>query len=326
MNLEYRPELKSLLNLADLNAADILFFLDCAKAFSKHVARGETIPLLTGKTVVNFFFENSTRTRLSFELATRKLGGATLNFTATSSSVKKGETLIDTARNIEAMRPHCLVLRHSSAGSPATLAASVKVPVVNAGDGFHAHPTQALLDAYTILEKLGSIKNKRIIIIGDIAHSRVARSNIHCLKKLGASVAVCGPPTLLPPHPEVLGVDYAYRIEDLLPGADVVMTLRIQKERQSQGQFPSIAEYSSFWGLNQDRVKLLKPEAIILHPGPVNRGTELDPEVADGPRSVILDQVFNGVLVRMAVLATLCNYEALKEWLENKVILIGKER
>ena len=294
--------MKNLIAAADLKVDEIQRILAVAKIFSDYVSRGETIPLLQGKTVVNLFFENSTRTRTSFEIATRKLGGGTLNFAASTSSVQKGETLIDTARNIAAMGAHCWVVRHSSAGSPSVLAKSTQVPVVNAGDGFHEHPTQGLLDAYTIQEKLGKIEGKRIVILGDIAHSRVARSNIYILKKLGASVAVCGPPTLLPPNPEVLGVDYAYRPEELLPKADVVMALRIQLERQNRHQLPSIAEYSKFWGLNNERAKLLKKGAIILHPGPINRGVEIDSEIADCARSLILEQVTNGLAVRMAVL------------------------
>ncbi len=310
-----KPLRKGLLSAVDLTEAEIRFLLGTAKAFSPAVNRGDSIPLLQGQTVVNLFFENSTRTRTSFELATRKLGGGVLNFAASTSSVVKGETLIDTAKNLEAMRPSCLVVRHASAGSPMTLAAQVDIPVVNAGDGFHEHPTQALLDVYTMEEKLGNVRGKRVVILGDIAHSRVARSNIYVLRKLGASVAVCAPPTLLPPHPETLGVDYAYRPESLLPDADIVMALRIQLERQNRMQMPSLAEYSKFWGLDNERAKMLKPGAIILHPGPVNRGVELDTEVADGPRSVILDQVYNGVLVRMAILASICNPDGLKNWL-----------
>jgi aspartate carbamoyltransferase catalytic subunit len=290
---------KHLLTAAALDESEIRFLLAAAKALAPAVKRGDSVPLLAGKTVVNLFFENSTRTRNSFELATRKLGGGTLNFASSASSVSKGETLVDTAKTLQAMGPHCIVVRHASAGSPAVLAGALSVPVVNAGDGFHEHPTQALLDAFTIEEKLGD-----------------ARSNIHVLKKLGASVAVCGPPTLLPPHPERLGVDHALRPEELLPQADVVMALRIQLERQNRMQIPSVAEYTRFWGLNRERASLLKPGAIILHPGPMNRGVELDPEVADGPRSVILDQVFNGVIVRMAVLATVVNPEGLAKWLE----------
>lgn len=310
--------MKHLLAAADLSVNEIRFLLAAARAFAPRVLAGETIGLLHGQTVVNLFFENSTRTRSSFEVATRKLGGGNLNFAVSTSSVQKGETLIDTALNIQAMRPHCIVVRHASAGSPGFLARNVRVPVVNAGDGFHEHPTQALLDVFTIEEKLGNIAGKRVLIMGDIAHSRVARSNIHVLKKLGATVAVCAPPTLLPPRPETLGVEYAYRPEKLLPQADVVMALRIQLERQNRMQLPSVGEYSKFWGLNLERAKLLKPGAIILHPGPVNRGVELSPEVADGPRSVILDQVFNGVLVRMAVLAAVCNPGGLDAWLKKE--------
>lgn len=308
--------MKHLLAAADLSKEEIRHFLDTARKMAPIVREDGTIPLLQGKTIVNLFFENSTRTRTSFELAIRKLGAGALNFAASTSSTQKGETLIDTARNIEAMRPHAIVVRHASAGSPNWLAKNVSVPVINAGDGFHEHPTQGLLDLYTIEEKLGTVSGKRVVIMGDIAHSRVARSNIHLLRKMGASVAVCAPPTLLPPKPETLGVDYAYRPEELLKDADVVMALRIQLERQNKMQIPSLAEYTAFWGLNRERAKLLKPGAIILHPGPVNRGVELDPEVADGPRSVILDQVFNGVVIRMAVLATICESEKLSHWLK----------
>lgn len=304
--------MKNLLAAADLDVSEIRFLLDAAKKLS---TGPEMNPLLQGKTVVNLFFENSTRTRMSFELAIRKLGASAMNFAAATSSTTKGETLIDTAKNIEAMGPHAIVVRHSSAGSPLYLAKNVSVPVINAGDGFHEHPTQGLLDLYTIEEKLGSVKGKRVVILGDIAHSRVARSNIHLLRKMGASVAVCAPPTLLPPAPETLGVDYAYRPEELLGDADVVMALRIQLERQNRMQLPSTSEYSAFWGLSRERAKLLKPGCIILHPGPVNRGVELDTEVADGPRSVILDQVFNGVLIRMAVLATVIDRPKLEKWM-----------
>ncbi len=306
--------LPHLLSAADLSESDIRAVLDCAREFSAPIRRGETIPLLTGRTVVNLFFENSTRTRNSFDLATRRLGGATLTVASTGSSVSKGETLIDTARNIEAMRAHCLVVRHSSSGSPLFLARNQSMPVINAGDGFHEHPTQALLDAFTMEEKLGNLRGKKVVIIGDIAHSRVARSNIHVLKKLGARVAVCGPPSLLPPGLDHWDVERSYRPEPLLQEADAVMALRIQLERQNKMQIPSLSEYSKIWGINREREKILKPSAIILHPGPINRGVELDPEVADSPRSVILDQVFNGVLIRMAVLAAICNPEGLQQW------------
>ncbi len=308
---------RNLLAAQTLEAAEIRAFLATARTFAKAGAEKTGVALLAGKTVANLFFENSTRTRTSFELAARKLGAGTLSFASSTSSTQKGETLIDTARNIEAMHPDCIVVRHASAGSPQVLARAVNIPIVNAGDGFHEHPTQGLLDAYTIEEKLGPVAGKRVLIIGDIAHSRVARSNIYILKKLGASVAVCGPPTLMPPQVEKLGVDFAYRPEELLKDADVVMTLRIQLERQNRMQIPSLSEYSRFWGINRERAKLLKPGAILMHPGPINRGVELDHEVADGPHSVILDQVTNGVLVRMAVLATLCNPTGLENWLKS---------
>jgi aspartate carbamoyltransferase catalytic subunit len=298
---------------AQLKKTEIEYLLAAA-----HSLRDENTTLLQGKTIVNLFFENSTRTRSSFEIATRKLGGSVLNFAATTSSVSKGETLIDTAKTIQAMNPHCLVVRHSSAGSPNVLAGALDIPIVNAGDGFHEHPTQALLDAFTIKEKLGSIGGKRVLIIGDIAHSRVARSNIHILRKLGARVSVCAPPTLLPPDVDSLGVEHAYRPEGLIAKADVVMTLRVQLERQNRMQIPSISEYAKFWGITKERAALMKKGAIIMHPGPINRGVEIDGEVADGPSSVILDQVSNGVAVRMAVLASVCNPEGLKEWLGRK--------
>ncbi len=306
--------LKHLLSAKDLSKVEIETLLLIARQFKPVVEKGEMATLLQGQTVVNLFFENSTRTRTSFEIAIRKLSGSVLNFSTSTSSVQKGESLIDTAKNIEAMRPHCLVVRHPSAGSPGFLARTVNLPVINAGDGFHEHPTQGLLDAYTIQEKLGKIAGKRVVIVGDIAHSRVARSNIYVLNKLGASVAVCGPPTLLPPEPKSLGVDFSYRIEPLLKDADVVMALRIQLERQNKMQIPSLSEYSRFWGINLERAKLLKKEAIILHPGPINRGVEIHSEVADGPRSVILDQVTNGILIKMAVLASICNPKGLKQW------------
>lgn len=303
-------DLKHLLAIEDLQESQIRYILGLAKLFKNK----EPDPFLKGKTVVNLFFENSTRTKISFEVAAKKLGGNAIGFAASTSSVSKGETLLDTARNIMAMQGDCLVVRHESAGSPYRLSQEVSIPVINAGDGFHEHPTQALLDAFTMEEKLGTLKNKRILIIGDIAHSRVARSNIYCLQKLGAKVAVCGPPTLLPPQVEKLNVEFAYRPEKLLPQADVVMALRIQTERQNQMQLPSLTEYRRFWGMDRERFNLMKPEAFILHPGPVNRGVELDPEIADDPRSVILDQVTNGVLVRMAILALLCAPKETQDW------------
>ena len=303
-----------LLAASELSAEQIRHLLDVAKAFATRLKGAESIPILKGKSVVNLFFENSTRTRSSFEIAIRRLEGSVMNFAAVASSVQKGETLIDTARNIQALGPHCLVVRHSSAGSPTVLSKALQIPVINAGDGLHEHPTQGLLDAFTIEEKLGTVRGKRVLILGDIAHSRVARSNITILKKLGAPVVVCGPPTLLPPPSAAFDVEAVYRMESVLPTADAVIALRIQLERQNKMQLPSLSEYSRFWGLNRERAKLLRKDAIILHPGPINRGVELDPEVADEPRSVILDQVHNGVLVRMAVLAEVCSPLRLDEW------------
>jgi aspartate carbamoyltransferase catalytic subunit len=314
--------MRHFLSTQDLDLQQVELLFRAARNFRGLVESNQNLSLLSGKTVVHLFYENSTRTRLSFDQAVRRLGGATVAFATGGSSVSKGETLVDTAQNILAMKPHALVIRHSCAGSPQFLSRVVSVPVVNAGDGLHEHPTQALLDAFTIHEKLGGVRGKRILIIGDIAHSRVARSNIILLKKLGAEVAVCGPPTLMPPRIESLGVEYGYRPEALLPEADVVMCLRIQLERQNRMQIPSIAEYSQFWGIQKEREKLMKPTAILMHPGPVNRGVEIDPEVADGNRSVILDQVTNGILVRMAVLAQLLAPEALNKWLSEK----GSER
>ena len=298
--------MRSLLSVDQLDATQVAGLFKLAKSFAPAVKNERVIPLLQGMTVVNLFFENSTRTRSSFDLATRRLGGTVLNFAVSESSVKKGETLVDTAKNIVAMGANCLVVRHASAGGPAFLSQNIEIPVINAGDGFHEHPTQALLDAFTIEQEIGALRGKKVLILGDIAHSRVARSNIKLLKKLGATVSVCGPPTLMPPASARLSVKQSYRPEEFLPSADVVMVLRIQLERQNKMQIPSLAEYSRFWGINRARAALMKKNAIILHPGPVNRGVELDPDVADGPSSRILDQVFNGVLIRMAVLATLC--------------------
>lgn len=307
-----------ILGTSDLSAEEIRTLLATAKTFRKPFLEKRKLQILSDRTIAQLFFEPSTRTRTSFETAIRRLGGNTLSFTGSQSSLKKGETFLDTAQNIQAMGPDGIVVRHASAGSPYILAKHLRLPIINAGDGFHEHPTQALLDVYTMEEKLGTVAGKRIVILGDIAHSRVARSNIHALKKLGASVAVCAPPTLLPPHPEVLGVDHAYRPEDLLADADVVMTLRIQLERQNRMQLPSLSEYTRFWGLDRERAKLLKKNVIIMHPGPINRGVELDNELADSPLSVILDQVTNGILVRMAVLSWAIEPERTLNWLNQE--------
>jgi aspartate carbamoyltransferase catalytic subunit len=297
---------RHLLGIEDLSVEEIRSFLEAGKRFKKDLTETKKFDILAGKTVVSLFYEASTRTRGSFEMASKRLGADFIHMNAdASSSVSKGETLVDTARNLEAMNPDFLVLRHSSSGAPQLLVKHLKIPVINAGDGFHEHPTQALLDAMTIEEKYGTLKGLKVTIIGDIAHSRVARSNIHLLKKMGAKVTVCGPPTLIPPHMEKHGVNVALRLDEALEGADVVMMLRIQFERQNDKQIPSTGEYFRFYGLHKDSVKLMKKDAIIMHPGPLNRGVEIAPDVADGERSVILSQVTNGVAVRMGVLAVL---------------------
>lgn len=320
-----------LLSTKDLSTEQARYLLDAAHAFHRYthplpslipsIRRAhvdQAIPLLQSKTVVNLFFENSTRTRTSFEIATRRLGGSVLNFSAATSSTAKGESLVDTAMNLVAMAPHCLVVRHASSGAPLLLSQKVPVPVINAGDGFHEHPTQALLDAFTLESGLGKLSGKHLLIIGDIAHSRVARSNIYLLGKLGMKVTVCGPPTLLPPSVEKLGVQVCHRPEDALPQCDAVMMLRIQFERQNRMQIPSVSEYARFWGLTRERARLLKPNAMILHPGPVNRGVEIDPAVAEDPRSQILNQVSNGIVVRMAALAHAINPDGLTRWLSEQ--------
>lgn len=296
-----------LLGIEDLSTEEIRLFLDEGKRIKKQLSGGERKwDLLRGRTVVSLFYEASTRTRGSFEMAAKRLGADFIHMAGdANTSISKGETLVDTARNLEAMNPDFLALRHSSSGAPQLLVRHLKIPVINAGDGFHEHPTQALLDALTIEERFGSIKGLRITIVGDIAHSRVARSNIHLLKKLGAKVSVCGPPTLLPPQLDKMGVKAHYSMEEAIKDADVVMMLRIQFERQNDKQIPSTGEYYKFFGLSMDRAKIMKKDAIVMHPGPLNRGVEIAPEVADGEHSVILHQVTNGVAVRMAVLKVL---------------------
>lgn len=297
---------RSLIGTEDLKHEEIAEVLAKAAGLKKLWKgwKGTEFPhqTLKGKTIVNLFFEPSTRTRFSFEMAAHRLGAHVLDLGAEGTSVSKGETLFDTARNLEAMEPDLLVLRHQSAGAPYQLSKILKIPVLNAGDGFHEHPSQALLDAFTILESKGKIEGLHVLIVGDIAHSRVARSNIYLLKKMGAKVTVCGPPSLMPPEVTKFGVDFSYNLAEVLPRADVIMMLRIQVERQNQMQFPSVGEYSKFWGLNSTNVQFLKKGAIIMHPGPLNEGVEISQDVATGPYSVILDQVNNGVIIRMALM------------------------
>ena len=294
---------KDLLGLRQLSAEEIRLLLATAESFREISLRPiKKVPALRGKTVVNLFFEPSTRTRTSFELAAKRLSADILNITATASSITKGETLVDTVKNLEALKVDILVVRHAAAGVPHLIAKHATASVINAGDGAHEHPTQALLDLLTIQEKKGRIEGLTVSIIGDIAHSRVARSNIWGLTKLGAAVTVCGPPTLVPSHIAELGVRVTHDLNDAIRAADVIMLLRIQHERQEAALVPSLREYRLRYGLDRDRLKLSKPSAIIMHPGPVNRGVELDSSVADGPHSVILDQVTNGIAVRMAAL------------------------
>lgn len=294
---------KDLLEIKELSGDEIRGILDTAESFKEVTGRDiKKVPTLRGKTVVNLFFEPSTRTRTSFELAAKRLSADVINFSVATSSVTKGETLLDTARNIEAMRSDYIVIRHSASGAPHILAKNLKSSVINAGDGSHEHPTQALLDIFTIREKKRRIDGLKIAIIGDVAHSRVARSNIHGLTKLGAEVRLVAPPALLPPEVEDLGVSVFYNMNDALIDVDVIMVLRIQLERQGRNYFPSLREYAGLYSLNSDRVRFAKGDVMIMHPGPINRGIEIAPEVADGMSSVILDQVTNGIAVRMAVL------------------------
>lgn len=309
-----RLERKDLLGTEELAAEEIELILDTARSF-KEVSEKEIkkVPTLRGKTVINLFYEPSTRTRTSFEIAAKRMSADAVNISVSTSSAVKGETLKDTAKNLEAMRPDCIVMRHSSSGTPHMLSRYVSCSVINAGDGAHEHPSQALLDALTIKEHKGAIKGLKVSIIGDIAHSRVARSNIHALTKLGAYVTVCGPPTMLPPAIEKLGCSSTTDMGEALKGADVIMMLRIQLERFSDSRlemagsprgvslFPTVREYSRLYGLDSAKLRGAGKDVIILHPGPVNRGVEISPDVADGPYSLILEQVTNGVAVRMAL-------------------------
>ena len=298
---------RHLLGLEDLSRTEIEAILDAAEGFVETARRKRKKRNdLKGKVVVNLFFEPSTRTRASFAFAAKRLGADTQDFTPGGSSVSKGETFVDTAKNIEAMGIDVVVVRHPTPGAPHLLAQHLHCGVVNAGDGAHEHPTQGLLDIFTIRRLKGRVEGLTVGLVGDIAHSRVARSNIHGLLKLGAKVIVCGPPTLVPPTIERLGVETAYHLDDVLPRCDVVNVLRIQFERQRSGLFPSIQEYFRLFGVDGARLRRAKPDILLLAPGPINRGVELTPEVADGPHSAILEQVTNGLAVRMAVLHLLC--------------------
>ena len=294
---------KDLLGIQELSAGEITTILDTTAAFKQVGTREiKKVPALRGKTLVNFFVEPSTRTRTSFELAAFRLSADVVNISTATSSLTKGETLKDTAKNLEALHADIIVLRHSSAGAPKFLADRLNASIINAGDGAHEHPTQALLDTFTIREKKGRIEGLHVAIIGDILFSRVARSNIHALTKLGARVTLVGPSTLVPRVFEKLGVTVTHDIDSVLADVDVVNLLRIQHERQRKEYFPSLGEYTALFGLTKQRAEKLKPDALIMHPGPINRGVEIDSEIADSSRSVILDQVTNGLAVRMAVL------------------------
>ncbi len=294
---------KHLLGIKDLKPADIDLILRTADNFKDVLQRPiKKVPTLRDTTIVNLFYENSTRTRISFELAEKRLSADTINFTASGSSVSKGETLIDTVNNILSMKVDMVVMRHSASGAPHFLAQHINASIVNAGDGINEHPTQALLDAFSIREKLGGLKGKKVALLGDIMHSRVALSNIYLLTKMGAEVTVCGPPTLIPKHIERLGVNVSYNVKETLQWCDVANVLRIQLERQNKPLFSTLREYSLYYGVNKALLDSLKKEIVIMHPGPINRGVELNSDVADSKNSIILDQVQNGVAVRMAVL------------------------
>lgn len=301
---------KNLLGIKDLTQKDIELIFQTAENFKGVLQRPiKKVPSLRDTTIVNLFYENSTRTRISFELAEKRLGADTINFATSSSSVSKGETLIDTVNNILSMKVDMVVMRHHASGAPHFLANHINAAIINAGDGTNEHPTQALLDAFSIKEKLGDLQGKKIAIIGDIMHSRVALSNIYCLKKMGADVTVAGPPTLIPKYIDSLGVNVSYNVQEVLEWCDVANVLRIQLERQNMPLFSSLREYSLYYGINKKMLDSLKKEIVIMHPGPINRGVELSSDVADSHHSIILNQVENGVAVRMAVLYLLSGKE-----------------
>jgi len=301
--MDFQWTKKDLLSLYDLSRDEILHILNTAEEFKKVSQRNvKKVPALRGRTVVNLFVEPSTRTRVSFELAEQRLSADIINMNADVSSFRKGETLLDTLKNIQALQADIVVIRHQATGAPNFLARELNMGVVNAGDGAHSHPTQALLDIFTIREKKGRIEGLNVVIVGDILHSRVARSNLWGLLKLGANVTFAGPATLVPREFEQKGVRVCHNLKDALADADVINLLRIQLERQQRGYFPSLGEYSRFFGIHPETLRYIKKDALIMHPGPINRGVEIDSAVADGPQSVILEQVTNGLAVRMAVL------------------------
>ena len=304
---------KSLISIEPLSRTEIETIFSLAQSYKSAAEKGTLkFDSLAGRTVINLFLEPSTRTRLAFEIATKRLSADTLTISGDASSLSKGESLKDTARNLVALGADLIIIRHSASGSAHYLSEAVDIPVVNAGDGSHAHPTQALLDSFTLKERLGDLKNKNVTILGDILFSRVARSNIHCLQKLGAKVTLAGPNTLVPKNFEAMGVRVSHNLKEALEDADAIMLLRIQHERQTSTHFPSIGEYTTSFGLNERRAHWLKPNAIIMHPGPINRGVEIDSKLADSNNSVILDQVKNGVFIRMALLH-LCHSAHLKK-------------
>ena len=303
MNTEYIFTHKHILGIEQLSVDDIIHILTTARSFKEISNRSiKKVPTLRGKTIVNIFFEPSTRTRLSFEVAAKRMSADTFNISASTSSATKGETLIDTARNIQAMNPDIIVMRHAFSGAPHLLKQYIEASIINAGDGTHEHPSQGLLDLMTVLQYKKTIEGLKVAIIGDIAHSRVARSDIQGFTKLGAQVRISGPATFIPKGIEELGAQICATPKEAVDDADVVMALRIQKERQNDSLIPSLREYATHFGINKDLLRHSKPDALVMHPGPINRGVEMNPDVADGPQSVILDQVTNGVAIRMALL------------------------
>ena len=301
---------KDLLGLKDVSRDEIVKILDTATRFrAVNQRRIKKVPTLRGRTVVMAFFENSTRTKMSFDLAAKRLSADTLSFSASSSSTRKGETLMDTARNIDALQPDAIIIRHSATGAPHMLARAFPWAVINAGDGINEHPTQALLDMLTLRDHLGSLEGRTVAIVGDVYHSRVARSNLYGLRTMGARVLVAGPGTMCPPGLEELGAEVRHRIDDVVEEADAIMMLRIQRERLERAMMSTSREYAHFYGLDLDRLHKARPDVVVMHPGPINRGVEMSPEVADGPRSVILEQVTNGLAVRQALLYLLLGDE-----------------